>query len=295
MKRLAAGLVALLLGLTGCDTAPEHAETPSSPALWQVESADGEVEGWLFGTIHALPRGVNWTTSIIDHAFDESDILAVEVAEFDDTAAYAQLARTPGSGKLSARVSPRLRGELATMLNDAGLKDSSFYNVEDWAAAIALASLGRDADPANGVDRALLDRVGSFQGKGSMKQVVELEGLVPQLTIFDKLPAADQRALLDASVEGYSNSGERSAKMRQFWLAGDMDDLGEFIFDEIDDTPGLYKALLTDRNLLMSGKVAAMLAGPGKLFVAIGAGHMIGEDGLPALLEARGYRVHRIQ
>ena len=86
-----------------------------------------------------------------------------------------------------------------------------------------------------------------------------------------------------------------SENMRQFWLDGDMDRLAVFVFDEIDDTPGLYKALLTDRNIAMEGKVASMLAGPGKPFVAIGAAHMIGKDGLPALLEARGYRVRRIQ
>lgn len=286
---------AALLALAGCDNAPQQREESPAPALWQIESPQGKVEGWLFGTIHALPDGIAWQTAKLDEALTASDLLLVEVADLSDTGAFEFLSRTPASGPLSERVSPEWRDELAQMLRDNRLSDTSFYDVEDWAAALALGQLARDADPGNGVDEYLIKQASSPFGGGAKMPVRELEGAQYQLAIFDRLPAAEQRALLDQAVESHATAAAESARMRELWLAGDIDGLSEIVLDEVDDTPRLYKALMTDRNLAMAAKIEAALAEPDKPFVAVGAAHMIGETGLPKLLAKQGYRVRRIQ
>ena len=283
--RLFPWLAALVLGVAGCGGSSDTEQQPS-PALWQIESADGEAEGWLFGTIHALPDGTEWRTPALEGSLEQSDALVVEVADLSNTQVFTQLARTEGVGLLSERVSPEWRDELFDMLRETGTKDSSFYNVEDWAAALALAQLSRDAAPGNGVDLALIN--------DAKKPVVELEGLYRQLSIFDRLPAREQRALLDSAVERYSE-GSEAEKLREYWLAGDIEALASYVTDEVDDTPLLYQVLLTDRNLDMASKIVAMLETPERPFVAVGAAHMVGDEGIPALLQSRGYKVIRIQ
>jgi uncharacterized protein YbaP (TraB family) len=59
--------------------------------------------------------------------------------------------------------------------------------------------------------------------------------------------------------------------------------------------PDLRAALFTGRNRSWSARIAAMLARGEHPFVAVGAAHMAGADGLPAMLAAAGYRVTRVQ
>jgi len=60
--------------------------------------------------------------------------------------------------------------------------------------------------------------------------------------------------------------------------------------------PALYEAFLRRRNRAWSDKLAAeMAAASGVELVNVGALHMVGDDGLPALLAARGFKVERVQ
>lgn len=294
MKRLIVALAVLLFGAAGCDTNPQP-ETPPAPALWQIESANGEVEGWLFGTIHALPDGTSWRTDVFEEALAQADILAVEIADFDNPEIFRQLATTRGLGPLRQRVSPDYRKPLHRMMLSAGFSEGRFSDVEDWAAAITLAQIGRDANPANGVDQALIRAARDPFTGGRAIEVIELEGAYAQLSIFDRLAASDQKALLHSAIDEFDTPENEAEELRVLWLAGNEEDLEAAVMESFEETPGLYKALMTDRNEAMAGKVLAMLDLEEQLFVAVGAAHMLGAVGLPALIRAEGYQVRRLQ
>ena len=59
--------------------------------------------------------------------------------------------------------------------------------------------------------------------------------------------------------------------------------------------PELRAALFTQRNRKWSERVAELMQGGASPFVAVGAAHMAGSDGLPAMLAAKGFRVRRVQ
>lgn len=283
------GLCALLLLLAGCSS-PEAVR----PALWQIDGTNGE-RGWLFGTIHALPAPVNIHGPVFDQAFAQSNRLVMEVAAIDDdkvtAQTFARLARTPGQPPLEQRVPAQLRSGLATLLKDHGLTAAGFAELETWAAALTLnqalqAELGSDS--GNGIDRALLQQRGG-------KPVSELEGAAGQLAIFDRLSEADQRDLL---AEVVRSAGESAAELRSLeaaWKRGDMPALAAMTNQGLLADPELREALLTGRNRDWTGQLSAMLAGGNRPFVAVGAMHLAGDSGLPALLAARGYKVTRLQ
>lgn len=273
------------LALASCKPAP----VPAKPALWEVTGPNGQ-RGWLFGTIHALPRRADWRSPVIDGALAGADRIVVEIAEVGDGAAmqreFAALARTPGQPPLASKLPPALRGKLAAELKAAGLDESRFAELETWAAALTLAQAGgKDLDSANGIDRAVV----ALAGK---RPVVELEGTRAQLGIFDSLPETEQRDLLAAIVGDPDQDSDRPFAA---WLKGDMAVLERETHRGLLADPELRQALFTGRNLAWTEKVAAMLAAGHKPFVAVGGAHMAGPDGLPALLAARGYRVTRVQ
>lgn len=281
---LAAGL-AVLAACAGPDSA-------GRPALWEIAGPDGSAEGWLFGTIHALPEGTEWRTGVIDAAVAEADLLVVEAAGIADPAAtgreFAALAFDRSEGPLSARVAPALRDELAAVLERAGAHRSRIERMESWAAALALAGLAQAGSPENGVDRALL---AGFSGR----RVVELEGVRGQLALFDALPLREQRDLLALAIAEAAAGPARGLRAAEHWRRGDLAALEAVASRGLLSDPQLREALLTARNRTFAVRVAALLEERERPLVAVGAAHMLGDEGLPALLERAGYRVRRLQ
>lgn len=286
MRRIAGLLLPMLL-LASCAREPE----PAEPALWRISGPTGET-GWLFGTIHSLPRPAKWRTPNVDAALSASDRIVVEVGNLaDDTAmatVFTRLARSPGQVPLAQRVSPALREPLGRLLERGGMKPGDFGDTETWAAALTLARIGApEVSGKYGIDRAVI-------AAAEHRPVVELEGADDQLGIFDRLPEAEQRDLLEAVVGDTGDLGE-SDRLAEVWRKGDMLAIEAETRSGILTDPELRQALFTDRNRAWTARIGAMLAAKGRPFVAVGAAHMAGPEGLPAMLEAQGYKVTRVQ
>lgn len=284
----------LLIGLAGCSDAPGGSSAdrpPPSPLLYELASADGMVEGWLFGTIHALPDDTSWQTPAISKVAGEADLLVVEVAalgkgtELADT--FAALARSPGLAPLARRVPTELAPALARLMERGRLDEADFAATETWAAALTLARIDATGDPANGVDRVLITQ---FEGR----PVRELEGASAQLAIFDRLPEAQQRAMLAAVVRESENVRRDPERLQRAWLAGDAATIEASTREGILTDPALREALLVARNRRWAAALGQMIADAPRPLVAVGTAHLVGPEGLVALLEAQGYRVRRL-
>lgn len=283
-----AALALLLLALAGCNArSPE----PVTPALWEVTGPSGE-QGWLLGTIHALPKPVDWRSAKVDAALKGADRLVLEINNADDPAAIAEvftrLAQTPGQPPLDERVSAEVRKPLARLMARSGLNERQFDNVETWAVAITLSqAASKEMDSRHGIDREIMRAAAG-------KPVTELEGSENQLRIFDNLPEEEQRDLLAGVVQEASNNGSQD-RLAKAWSSGDMAAIEAETHTGILADPELRAALLVERNAAWADKLDGILKGGTRPLVAVGAAHMAGPEGLPALLSSQGYVVRRIQ
>lgn len=287
MRALAVAALALLAACGQVYKQPKPA-----PALWEVTGSDGQ-KGFLFGTAHSLPDGVVWRTPMLDRAFDLSEVLVVEVAEleFDKEAQafFESLSSSRGLPPLLQRVDADKRDALKHALDRAKLEESDFGTLESWAVAIRLSQAYRLGSPANGVDLDLIERAGT-------KDIVELEGMRSQLEIFDRLPEGEQADMLELSAQSALNGRNAAYEVLSDWIAGDLDSFEDGNADgSLAADPELREALLVARNRAWTAKIDAALRGGKRTFVAVGALHTVGKDGLPAQLEAIGYTVERIQ
>ena len=287
---LARLLLAMLaaLALAGC-TKPAEVR----PAMWLVEGSGGQ-KAWLFGTIHALPEPVDWRSAAVEGALGQSDRLVLEVARIDDDAGtakvFAGLASSPGLPPLEQRLPADLRDELAAALKSDGIKPGALDGYETWAAALVLqqgSAQGSKSDAGNGIDRALAATYS--------KPIEEFEGAAAQLSIFDRLPEAAQRTLLAASLQGQTEFDAEIRRLAQAWAKADLTTIERETDQELLRDPVLREALLAGRNRAWTNQLVAMLKAGHRPFVAVGTAHLVGPDGLPAMLSARGYRVTRLQ
>lgn len=267
---------------------------PAKVALWEIADTSG-TRGWIFGTVHALPAGVQWRRPAIDRALANADRLVLEIAQPLDGnvagVALARLAYTPGLPPPSARVAMKYRDALAKVYKDLNLTDAQFQNEESWAVALQIAAIGgqkEGMDPASGVEPQLRKLIGT-------KPVAGLETLDGQFGIFDALPDRAQQTLLEQIAVEAADNRDDDADMVRLWLRGD--DLGiaresqkGFLSD-----PTLHQALLTARNAAWASQIDAMLKDGAAPFIAVGAAHVAGSDGLPALLQAKGWLVRRVE
>ena len=279
--------VLFFLALAGCSR-----QETVHPGFWLVEGSRGE-KAWLLGTIHALPEPVDWRSAKVDAALGQANLLVLEVADITDDAktakAFAALAKSPGLPPLEQRVATDLRDELANEMQQGGMKAGWLDPFETWAAALMLQQvMARGGnDSGNGIDRAV--------AKAWNGQVTEFEGAAVQLAIFDRLPEAEQRALLDAVLKTGPDRAAQLRALQDAWARGDMDLIARVTDEDFGQVPALREALLASRNRAWTTQLETLLARGTKPFVAVGAAHLAGKDGLPALLAARGWKVTRLQ
>lgn len=280
-------LLLTLFGLWLAFAAPLRA----APAYWVVRDADTEIT--LFGTIHALPRDTDWLGPALMARLDAADLLVLEAIVPADPAALmpiiARIGMPPGLKPLADRVPvdavPRLTAAAVT----AGVPMAMLDRMESWLAAMTLSNatlsgLGISAD--SGVEAAL-----SARAKARNLSTIGLETAEQQLLYFDGLPAADQTAMLLATLDDIGNARADMVDLVALWQAGDVDAIARDFDDETRATPLLRQRLLVNRNQRWADWTSNVLKRPGKLFIAVGAGHLGGPDGLLALLRARGLDV----
>ncbi|WP_379546858.1 TraB/GumN family protein [Qipengyuania sp. DSG2-2] len=289
-------VAALLLGASACDRgeAPPSPVQTGTPAIWEITSDGGAVEGWLFGTIHALPDNTRWRSEPVEQAIAEADLLAMEIAALEDTESIAMtflgMSHSPGQPLLTERLPASQHEELAELIERSPYDAGDFRAIESWGAALILAQTNKGASKTeNGVDKALAT---DFQGR---RPIREIEGVQAQLGVFDALPEADQRDLLSLTVEETTRPDSFRQKTVQRWLAGDVEALLDPDAETLLDDPELREALVEGRNRDWMPVIVTMLQQQPKPLIAVGAGHMGGPQGLPVLLRKAGYTVTRMR
>lgn len=285
MRLITPLLIAVLIALPGCSRSrPAQAR----PALFVVRDADTVI--WVLGTIHALPANVAWETAAITRAIDDADMLITEIprsAPGDVGATFMRLGRRDGLPPIASRVPASVRPALNRAIEAADESSLTLDKLETWAAALVIEN-GRaraaGANPANGLEAVLATR---FAGRP--QRAFETPG--SQLTLFDTLDEPDQRRLLTAAA----TEGDGYRRALAAWSTGDLAAMARSNDHLFVGAPAMKAALLTTRNARWSRWITARMRQPGKLLIAVGAGHLAGPQSVVAMLRARGLTVRRVQ
>lgn len=266
----------------------------AAPGLWVAK--DGKAEVTIFGTIHALPRGNGWLSPAFARRFDRADRLVLETIIPDDPMALApvvsRLGMRAGLPPIRQRVSPAAYARLAPILATTGLPVAALDNMESWLAAITVSEASLAAvgiDPKQGVEPALLARARRLN-----KPVTGLETPTEQLGFLDGLPEADQAAMLEAVLADTADVRAETQRLIGLWQDAEVETIAADFSNEAKATPTLQRVLLSERNRRWADEVVAMLRRPGRVFLAVGAAHLGGRDGLLTILANRGLTVEAV-
>ena len=299
IRRVAWGLLAAWLVWLGPPQRSPVAEDPPAGKhfLWQVDSPTTRV--YLLGSIHLLHQDIYPLAPVIEEAFAASEVLVLEA----DVFAESQDARLQSSmddaiyqpGRtLKSELSQPDYLELMDILSRVGIPIQSVQQFRPWFLSLMVqqvlwSRLGLRAE--YGIDAY-------FRTKAAgQKDIEELESVDAQLAMLSSLSDQEHILLLSRDTEDLEQGVQELDELLRIWQRGDSEAMEQALRRDIQDEPRfepMWDIMVNDRNLGMADRIVACLASTKRYFVVVGAAHLIGQQGLVALLQQRGYAVQQL-
>ena len=144
-------------------------------------------------------------------------------------------------------------------------------------------------DPKSGAEEVLTQAA-----RKAGKSITAFETPEQQFTMLDSTPEAEQLAGVRDLAHRREEGLAMMSKMIDHWTRGESEETGRLMNEDMKDTPETARILLTERNARWAKDLKARMDQPGVVFVAVGAGHLTGENSVQALLERDGLKVERV-
>jgi uncharacterized protein YbaP (TraB family) len=295
LRRLPAVLLALLAA--GAAVPAAAAETPPPCAnlrqpcrglLWRIEKGSVPASH-LFGTMHVSDPRVTRLAPPVKQALDGAASFTHEM--FTNGPGIVHMAETmyfADHQRLATLLGPDGYRRLEATLKRHGIPTGDLDRKKPWAVFMMLA---KPAGHRPGIHLDMALEIASIQ---QGKRVYALETMAEQISVFNDIPIPDQIVVLNQALSRFDQIHRLHEQMLQVYLSRDLHSLFRMIEREPMADERLQKImldrLLWARNRRMLERMKPRLL-EGNAFIAVGAGHLPGDQGLLALLHRAGYRV----
>ena len=295
IRPLPALFVCLLAGLATTPRAAESVKPTARHSLWKVPGKTNAV--YLFGSIHFLKKDFYPLPAPIEDAFRNSQTVVFEtdLAELEDLKTQfklLQLGQFPAGETLEKNISKETYAKLQAKLKGTAGLNTMLDQFRPWMAAVTLVvfeiqKLG--FDPNNGIDKYF-----HRQALKDKKQIEGLETVDFQTGLFADLSKEDQESFLKETLDDIDGFSKTFDDIIDGWKTGDSKKVEGLMLDSMRKYPAIYKKFVTDRNERWVPKIEGLLRSGKDAFVVVGAGHLVGTNGVVELLKKKGIPVQQL-
>ncbi len=266
--------------------------------FWKLTSPSGAVS-WLLGTMHSPDSRIARIDGEVEKALRASSAVLVENADALDQAKMAeQMMKLRDLAFLSGTTLEAILPEseiapLQAAVESRRLPWAVARQMQPWMLS-AFISRPLCEIAAAGAGEPALDAVVIAEARAASIEVVNLETIEEQFRAVGAIPEAFHRRALSDMVKMQDLSDDLLETTKQLYLAGDTAMLLPLMRVVSPDTyqgegyAEFQKLLIGERNRIMATRALPWLE-KGGAFIAVGALHLPGSDGLVALLRDRGY------
>lgn len=257
--------------------------------LWEVKNKDGKTCSFLFGTIHAIDESKFYFPKKLEKIAAKCDAICLEIAGVTSSA--------PSVDKL--------------MMTNKSLKDlftkAEMDTIHVWAERFLLMKPNQFDENFGKAKPFLIlqfilksslpDNIESYElkieelAKKNKQEIVGFETIDFQLGLFDQMSIEDQVKMVMEGLRDENTSKSKFEKMQQIYLDQDIDFLYKMTKEE---STALNRSFLEDRNIDWIAKIEKMTENK-LVFIAVGAAHLAGPEGLIELLIKKGFQVTPIK
>lgn len=266
--------------------------TDTNTLLWKISKKGSSQVSYMYGTFHLMCKEDIVLSKSVDDAIANADDVYFELDLDDPSTMLSGIffinmkADTTLSQLLTAdelkRVSSFFKDTLGTPITMFQRMKPSLLEAFMYPKMLACKN-------SSGVEQELLVKVAAAN-----KKVYGLETIQDQTSVFDKIPYSVQAKGLVKSVDSFASAKKNFAEMVTNYKAQQLDLLGDALDVDTEGLSAYLDVLLYDRNKNWVKKIKPIMESK-NLFIAVGAGHLPGEQGLIDLLRKEGYEVEGVK
>jgi len=262
----------------------QHVYAAEKGLFWQMESPDGKIS-YLFGTMHTDDNRVTEFSPTVIQALKNADTFMLEVAD----APPASLLQLP-QGNLKQYLTEAELDQVARLADIHVMPMDMALKMKPWLLAV-LFDLPKPQTPF------AQDLLLKAKAEELDKRVLGLESPQEHFGVMDNLTTEEQLQMLRAVLKRSQKQKERDfEQLMKAYLAGDAEQVAN-----MDDamTRGVIPdalwqrmrvMLLDERNVLMAARSLEQ-AKQGRVFIAVGAAHLAGKNGLIQAFRQAGFKL----
>lgn len=283
-------LSALFAWIGGSSCGPAPADPNTRSLLWEVSGNGLKEKSYVFGTIHIIGEKDFFFPKNFEKAFLKTNKLVMEINMSD---MLGQMDAMSKAVLDSNRTLADLYSEddytfiRKTALDSFGVNIDFFATMKPIFVQQNVMAQGELKDGMQSYELYLMNLAMSHQ-----MAMDGLETAAEQMQILDSIPLQKQADMLLESMKDISTSRREIKKMIGFYKEQNLDSL-QAMFEEEEDFKEHQGSLLDNRNRKWIPKIEALMQ-EGPVFIAVGAGHLGGKNGVLQLLRDKGYTLRPV-
>lgn len=293
LKILAIIAVVAINLFTKCSTSSKliqdiPAETNNS-LLWKIEKEGIKNPSYLFGTIHVIPSKDFFFGEKLKQVATHADKIIFEMELNAQITMKAVLSSMiPGNQTLEDLLSPDQYDSLNVFFRDTlGLSELEIMAYEKikpaFVSQIFITKMLGEAPKSYELEiKKLADSAGI--------EIIGLETFEEQIGFFDSIPQEIQIGMLMKSIREYTKSSQQLMELIEQYKMQDLDGLYSIMMQDESGFIQIEDLLITGRNKIWVPKLMEIIQET-PVFIAVGAGHLPGNEGVIELLRAQGYKL----
>ncbi|MEO8821596.1 MAG: TraB/GumN family protein [Ginsengibacter sp.] len=285
----------LMVLFFGCKAQPNPSFTVqknNNSLLWEISGNGLKKPSFLFGTFHLLCKDDIHFSDQLLKAVKSCDEIYMEIDMDDPSTMLSGMMymNMRGDTTLADLYTPKEYDRLKNYFSDTlKMPLMILQKAKPYFLVALLYPRMMNCSSPSGVEEALVKIA-----KEDKKEIQGLETVQFQASVFDSIPYKWQAQELLKNIDSFSVNKKEFETMLGFYKNQQMDSLktmlgkSEFGSDKYDDL------LLNDRNKKWVKKLDTIF-NKESVFIAVGAGHLVGEKGLINLLKEQGYKVQPLE
>ncbi|GAA72841.1 MULTISPECIES: TraB/GumN family protein [unclassified Pseudoalteromonas] len=268
----------------------------AAPALFKIEKQGAS--SYLFGTVHVGDASMKGLPQKVTHALDNSNQVVVEVDISKLSPLQMQQRSMPfmlltNGRTLQSELSEKNYQLLKNYFAKKSIDIAMFNSFKPWAVMLTMMQIefqNAGYSDKNGIDKQILE----YAQKHSIN-IAELETIEQQLQMFNGLESLSN-AMMAETFEQLSDINTYFITLVDAWKKGDMQTLTSYYHTSFDDSQygqQSEQVMLIERNNNWVTQLTPKLE-QGKVFIAVGALHLVEQHGLIKQLRDQGFKVTQL-